>query len=248
MRFLIQIIFLSFLLSACRPQQLFMESAIPYTGPEVIQVDEYEHVLQSDDKVIVSVWGHDELGVGSTFSVYSSTLEQGKYISINQQGNISLPLIGTVELAGLTLREANLYLKQLFSRYVKSPIVYIRVLSLQVSVIGEVNVPGNYELDKERTSLLSVLASAQGMTKFADKENIRIMRTHDDGELEEININLTDRTTLFRTDLSLRSRDVVYVPERPGKYFEESLSGKIVPLVGILGSVAITLSLLNRRE
>ena len=42
------------------------------------------------------VWGHDELGVGSSFSVYSSTLEQGKFISIDKSGEITLPLIGKV--------------------------------------------------------------------------------------------------------------------------------------------------------
>lgn len=232
-------------LSACTPQWLFQPKELGYTGPETILVEPYEHILQPSDKIILSVWGHDELGVGSAFSVFSSTLEQGKYIAIDARGEITLPLIGEVKISELSAREADLYLTSLFSKYLKDPIVYLRILSLEVTVIGEINTPANYQLDKEPFSLLELVGEAGGFTEYADPSKVRILRTHPDGSLEEMFFDLTDRDVLFLQDLSLRSRDVIYVPERRAKQFEQTVSGKIVPIVGAIGSIALILSIIN---
>ncbi|MEM6803927.1 MAG: polysaccharide biosynthesis/export family protein [Bacteroidota bacterium] len=213
-----------------------MEKTIPIS-------DNHEHIIQMDDKITISVWGHDELGVGSSFSVYSSTLEQGKYISIDKSGEITLPLIGKVKLEGLTAREADLYIRQLYSKYVKNPIVYLRVLSHSVTVLGEVSSPGNYLIDKQQKSLLELIGDAGGFSKYANKREIKILRKHPDGELEEIDVDLTNIETLYTTDLALRSRDIIYVPERKTKELESVVSGKVVPIVGVLGSLALIWSL-----
>lgn len=211
----------------------------------MLKVEPFEHVLQPDDKIIISIWGHDDLGVGSTFSVYSSTLEQGKYLSIDARGEVTLPLIGAVEIKNLTAREANLYLTKLFSKFIKDPIVYLRILSLSVTVLGEVATPGSYFIDEERKTLLEIIGDAGGFTNYADLSKVRILRTYADQSLEELYFDLTDRDVLFLQDLGLRSNDVIYVPERRAKQFEQTVSGKLVPVVGALGSLALILSILN---
>ncbi len=235
-------------LSACTPQWMFQEKELPYTGPSMVKIEPFEHVLQPDDKIIISIWGHDELGVGSTFSVYSSTLEQGKYLSIDARGEVTLPLIGEVKIANLTSREANLYLTKLLSKYIKDPIVYLRILSLSVTVLGEVATPGTYLVDEERKTLLEIIGDAGGFTNYADIAAVRILRTHPDQSLEELNFDLTDKDVLFLQDLGLRSNDVVYVPERRSKQFEQTVSGKLVPVVGALGSLALILSIINANK
>ncbi|MFK7921831.1 MAG: polysaccharide biosynthesis/export family protein, partial [Bacteroidia bacterium] len=146
--------------SACTPQWLFQPKELGYTGPETVTVEPHEHILQPSDKIILSVWGHDELGVGSAFSVFSSTLEQGKFIAIDARGEITLPLIGEVKISDLSAREADLYLTKLFSKYLKDPIVYLRILSLEVTLIGEVRTPANYQLDKEPFSIIELIGEA----------------------------------------------------------------------------------------
>ena len=244
--FTYSIFILALLFQACTPQWLFQPKDLPYEGVKKIVKNEYEHILGPDDKITISVWGHDELGVGSSFSVYSSTLEQGKYITIDTQGEITLPLIGKVEIQGLTAREADLYIRQLYAKYVKNPIVYLRVLSHTVTMLGEVNTPGNYFIDKQNKSLIEIIADAGGFTNYADKTQIRIIRQDIQGNITEIPIDLTDIETLYRSDLSLRSKDVIYIPEKRSKQFEQVVTGKIVPVVGVIGSVALLLSLVNR--
>lgn len=233
------------LCQSCTPQLLFQRKQVPLYQSWPNMDAYYEHVIQSDDKITLSIWGHDELGVGSSFSVYSSTLESGKYIVIDQQGEVSLPLIGKVRLAGLTAREADLFLNKLYSKYVKSPIIYLRVLNHMVSIFGEVASPGNYTLVKQQTPLIEILGEAGGFTKYADKSSIKILRYHQDKEWEEIFIDLTDIETLNHSSLILRSKDLIYIPERKTKVREQIIGSTLVPVVGILGSLAITISLLK---
>ena len=242
------ILFVCLMQTACTPQWLFQHKEYDVAVSPKIKEIPYEHILQPDDKIILSIWGHDDLGVGSSFSVYSSTLDQGKYISIDNQGEITLPLIGKVELAGLTAREADLYIARLYSKYLKNPIVYLRALNNTITLLGEVSTPGNYVLDKQRKSLLEVVGDAGGFTKYADKSQIKILRRHPNADIEEIIIDLTEIETLYTTDISLRSRDVIYIPERRAKQFESVVSGKIAPVVGVIGSVAILLSLIQSNK
>ena len=65
-----------------------------------------EKVLSPGDKISLSVWGHDELSVGSVHSVYSIPEEAGKWLQIDESGDANLPQIGKVKLEGLTLLKA----------------------------------------------------------------------------------------------------------------------------------------------
>ncbi|MEL6676475.1 MAG: polysaccharide biosynthesis/export family protein [Bacteroidota bacterium] len=235
------------LFPACTPQLLFQKQEGQQLTDQVTLADLEEHILQQEDKITISIWGHEELGVGSQFSVYSSTLEQGKYISINARGEVTLPLVGTVEIAGLTVREADLYLRKLYSKYVHNPIIYLRILDHRVTILGEVRNPGNYSLDRQQKSLIEVIGDAGGLTDFADADAIIIVRHTETGGKKEIKVDLTLMETLYTQDLSLHSRDIIYVPERRAKQFERTVSGKVVPVVGALASIALILSILNNQ-
>lgn len=229
--------------AGCTPQWMFQHKNGYISDGGSVMSDNHEHIIQMDDKITISVWGHDELGVGSSFSVYSSTLEQGKFIAIDKSGEITLPLIGKVKLEGLTAREADLYIRQLYSKYIKNPIVYLRVLSHSVTILGEVSSPGNYLIDKQEKTLLELVGDAGGFSKFANKKKIIILRKDLDDNLEEIKVDLTDIETLFAQDLAVRSRDVIYIPERRSKELESVVTGKVVPIVGVVGSLALIYSL-----
>ncbi|RMG16698.1 MAG: polysaccharide export protein [Bacteroidetes bacterium] len=234
------------LYSGCTPQLLFQHkdypSALDLSVPEPV----YEHVLEPDDKIIISVWGHEELGVGSAFGVYSSNEAFGKYISINQQGEITLPLLGDVRLAGLTVREANLYLRQLYAKYISHPIVYLRVLNHSVTLLGEVRTPGNYEIDREQKSVVEVIGQAGGFTDYADASAVKLLRKNQKGEVEEYVIDLTDIESLYLSNLHVQNRDILYVPERRNKQFEKVVSGLLVPIVGVLGTASLIFSVIKK--
>ena len=163
--------------TGCTPQLMFQEKedattfqarALPPTPPPP--------TFKAGDKITLSVWGHEELGVGSTFSVYNSTVESGKYIMLDETGSFELPLVGKVSLEGLSIREANLLLEGKYGKYLRDPIIRLRVLGRKATVLGEVNAPGNYELMAENYSLFEIIGDAAGFTDYADLRQVTIIR------------------------------------------------------------------------
>jgi len=116
-----------------------------------------------DDVIEIAVW--DNAAIGRTSLV-------------RPDGKISLPLLHDVLVAGLTPMQLQSWLTQALSGYVKSPQVSVivrEVHSLKVSVIGEVKTPGSYPMT-QRSTILEVLAMAGGLTTFAKKSGIVLIR------------------------------------------------------------------------
>lgn len=138
---------------------------------------------------------------------------------ISADGNITFPLLGTVEVAGLAVREVEDKIRGLLKEdYLVAPqvIVYIEQYSpKQVSVIGWVNKPGKYDMFPEReTTVLEAIAMAGGFHKEANVNATRILRT-EDGEEKTILIKVKDITQKGEKDkdIPLKPNDVVFVPE-----------------------------------
>lgn len=231
--------------TSCTPQLMFQQKeGATIDAPVPLPPAKKDHILKAGDKITLSVWGHEELGVGSTFSVYNSTVESGKYIILDEKGEIDLPLIGKIKLQGLNIREANLLLEGRYGKFIHDPIIRLRVLSRQVTILGEVNAPGNYELSAIDNNLMEMVGEAAGFTDYADLRNVTIVRRKGN-EQEKLHFDLTDEETLFMVDLTLRDRDLIYVPERRGKEADK-VTGRLVPIAGLIGSAVVLISVLRR--
>lgn len=143
---------------------------------------------------------------------------------VSASGEIRLPLIGTVSLAGLTLREAESRLRERFiggGFYVNPQII----LSLQeytersVSVLGQVNKPDQVQLAPEAESigLAQAITYAGGLTRLAKADAIQVVRTATDGRekrfVVDLNAYLGHRNGAA-SQFELQPGDIVFVPER----------------------------------
>jgi len=138
---------------------------------------------------------------------------------ISADGNITFPLLGTVHVAGFTIREVEAKLKELLmADYLVAPqvIVYIEEYRhRQVSVIGWVNTPGKYDMFPEReTTVLEAIAMAGGFHINANINGTKILRT-ENGEEITIIVKVKDITQKGEKDkdILLKPNDVVFVPE-----------------------------------
>ncbi|HEU5022198.1 MAG TPA: polysaccharide biosynthesis/export family protein [Bryobacteraceae bacterium] len=126
--------------------------------------------LGSGDEVAIWALGAEEIGTHP--------------FRIDLSGNIDVPLAGRIHAAGLTVDQLHAELvKQLHSQ-LKDPQVTVSVTELRsqpISVMGEVNKPGMYQLQGEKT-LLEVLSLAEGVKADAGNK-VRISRQVDEGEL-----------------------------------------------------------------
>ena len=132
---------------------------------------------------------------------------------VDSEGYIDFPVLGKIKVEGLTREEiAKLIKDELISKnLVKDPIVTVDYMNLFVSVLGEVNSPGKYYLDKDCTTLLDVISQAGDLTIYGQRENIKVLR-NENGEQKVYVVNLCSNNELMNSPAYyLQQNDIVYV-------------------------------------
>ena len=159
-----------------------------------------EYRIGPADVLHVSVWKNEALS---------------RSIPVRPDGKISLPLVNDVQAAGLTPMELRERLAQKLSDYMPNPeisVIVEEVHSYSVSVIGEVNAPGHYEL-KSHATVLSVLAQAGGFTEFASRSRVAVLRPDGQG-MRRIRFDYDKVVTSSdaQGNVLLQPGDIVLVP------------------------------------
>ncbi len=131
---------------------------------------------------------------------------------VSNQGTIRFPVIGFIEVQGLTNLELAAKLEEEITRYVKDPLVNVRNMNFQISVLGEVANPGTFVIDpdQDHLSLPKALGLAGDLLLTGKRKEILVMR-EENGVTTHAYLDLTDPTTLDSPYYNLRQNDVVYV-------------------------------------
>jgi polysaccharide export outer membrane protein len=159
-----------------------------------------EYVIGEADILHINVWKEAELS---------------QTVVVRPDGNISLPLINEIRASGLTPIELQRQLVDKFRKYVVDPEVAVTVVEIRsksVYITGEVSKPGAYPIFTP-TSVLQLIARAGGLTQFADRKRIFILRQEPQGQ-ERYRFDYGDviRGRNTEQDIILRSGDTVVVP------------------------------------
>jgi len=173
-------------------------------------------------------------------SVTTASLDIFGYL-VDQGGNINLPLVGEVKVAGLTKTEAIELLQNKINFFLsEKPIVNIRVLNFKITVMGEVNRPGVYTVTDERISIPQALGMAGDLTIYGERNSIQLRRT-ENGENKAYIIDLT-ATDIFESPYYyLRQNDLLYVSPNKTRAGVSTYNQNLPLLVSII-SVTITLA------
>ena len=159
------------------------------------------------------------LGPGDTIEILvEGDHDLTRTTTIKPDGSIDLPLVGEVTAAGRTTSQLAAELIRLYSKYLRAPSITVAVHELRVdriSVLGQVNKPGEYPI-RPGATILDVLASAGGPTDRADLTKATIMREETGGRADPIEVNLLEA---FAKDakndspaVKLLPGDVLFVP------------------------------------
>ncbi len=190
----------------------------------------FEYKIVPNDRVSIIIYKHPELSPSTLGNI---TSDRG--ILINSKGDIRLPLVKTIHLAGLTQTEAQEKIEERFKRYIKSPDVYFEVLNKRAYVIGEVNNPGEVELINEKLTLIQLISKAGDFRDSANKQAIMILRSGKDRINSEI-VNLTDFNSLKTANLMIKPNDIVYVLPKDMKAFNVKVD-EINPVFRLISNI-----------
>ena len=134
---------------------------------------------------------------------------------VRPDGKISLPLVNDVQVTGLTPMELREVLIAKMKDFIPSPEVSVIVSdpkNCKISVIGEVARPGRYEL-RSRTTMLDLLAMVGGVTQFAARSRIVVIRRDETGQKKiPFNYNRALSADPEQDNFYLQPNDIVVVP------------------------------------
>lgn len=164
-----------------------------------------DYTLQPGDLIEMQVFQEDDLK---------------RDVRISQEYTVTLPLIGTVDLQGKTVRQAQQMIQDLYNKnYLVNPQVNLLVLEYAprtVNVLGAVNKAGTVDFPPEQPmNLLDAITKAGGFSRLADRSKVKLTRTLPDGTTKSYIIDADDIIKGKSKDQwPLKKDDVIYVPER----------------------------------
>jgi len=164
-----------------------------------------DYTLQASDLIEVQVFQEDDLT---------------RDVRLSQEYTVTLPLIGTVNLKGKTVRQACDLIRDLYNKdYLVNPQVSIIVkeyAARTVNVLGAVNLAGAVSFPPEQPMyLLDAIAKAGGFSRLADRTKVKLTRAESDGKVDAYIIDADDIIQgKSKETWPLQKDDTIYVPER----------------------------------
>lgn len=229
------------LFTSCRTYNLIENKTGPMDKAVFSYDANYQYKIRKDDKISISVWGEDNLSVGSVYGIYNSNEVYGKWLLVDINGNIEVPRIGTKNVLGKTIPELKEEIKNEMTKWLVTPIVDVKVLNKEITILGEVRNPNTIQVDKDKNNLFEMISKTGGFDFYANLKAIKILRQ--EGENVKVtNIDLTKSDDILNTNILLHPGDIVIVPSKKNKEFDKRIS-TIIPFTTTVSAAAIIMGL-----
>lgn len=222
---------------------------------------ENEFKLEPDDRLSISITALDPTTVAPfnlplvnfsspTDQTINTTPSLQTYL-IDADGYIKLPVIGKVMAKGLTQGELADTLTQRIEQFVDNPVVIVNIAGSRVTMLGEVNRPGNVYFSDNQYSIIDGLGAVGDLTLYGQRENILLIR-EENGQRVSHHIDLTSKDLFNSPYFYLKQHDVVYVAPNEAKkknssysqasQYNISLTSTLVSVASVIVSLVIAFS------
>ena len=220
------------------------------------RLDEAETLIQKNDmlSVYISSLNPEASAVfnapnsqATTTSTTTGSASAGGYL-VNTDGNIQIPILGNIKAAGLTKKQlkADITNSIIDKKLLIDPIVTIRHLNYEVTVIGEVSRPTVINVPNEKISLLKALGIAGDITVFGKKDNVMLIREIE-GKRKVKRIDLNSNNFLTSPYYYLQPNDIIYVEANKFKVINANRNQQLLPtILSGLSIIAIVITTLFR--
>jgi polysaccharide export outer membrane protein len=164
--------------------------------------------------------------------------EFNETVVVRPDGKISMQPVGDIKVTGMTPAELSEIIAETYSSIIKNPEVTVIVRSFggyQVYVLGEVNSPGEFPIQRNLT-VLQTIAQAGGQKESANMKSVLLMRRDKNGVItaKRVDLSGTSPGIMKKNDIFVEAYDIIYVPKtfiaNVNMFVDQALSGIIKPL------------------
>lgn len=256
-KFLNLLFFLSLIsLFSCRSSKdlIFMKDLPNNDSFDGLPLEATEHILKAGDILYISIKtmnaevnalfnpeANMEANTGTGYQKYTSP--SGAYLygfEIAPDGNINLPMLGKIPVAGTNLLEAESLVQKKADEFINDAVVKVKLLNFKVTVEGEVKNPGVYYNYNNSFTVLEALAMANGNTDYATIKKVMVVRPGN-GKNNSYMLDLSSKKIFDSEGFYLQPNDYVIVQPDHHKNFQ--LNGQAYSL--FISSVSVLLAVLG---
>lgn len=203
---------------------VYLQDVVPLKQQVIEQ--KYEVYIHNDDLLAIMVNSKNpELALPFnmpmvTYQLGSQSAPQQRVLGylVDTNGDIDFPILGKLHVAGLTRLQLTDLIKQrlIEEDLIKDPIVTVQFLNYKVSVMGEVNRPGSFNISGDRITLLEALSMAGDLTIYGRRDRVAVIREKD-GKRTILFHDLRSADIFNSPCYYLQQNDIVYVEPNKAK-------------------------------
>ena len=228
----IKIVILILILQSCTPMSKITYLNNTQLGEWDVSPVPPKHHLEIGDILMVKVISRNEES-NNLFNLEANTNSANTVLTaanlylngftISQEGTIDIPNVGKVFVLNQTLEEAEATISLKAEEFLINPFVIVKLANFQFTILGEINVPGNYPVYKEGLTIYDAIAMAGGMNDYGNLKKVKIVRSAKNKK-QVYDIDLTSGNILSSDFFYLRNNDLIYIQPLKFKGFRKSQS------------------------
>lgn len=248
------------LVTSCKPKQNMIYMSNNNFQQEVSQA-RYEGLrIQEGDMLEIIVTALDDLAVKPfNRTTMQKTGEEGNaggnarlgdnQYQVTSDGYIPFPVLGNVYCKGMTKQQLKTELDSRLKQYLTDPVVTVRHLNFNISILGDVGSPGQKTSSTERLNIFQALALAGDMRDSANRTNVKLIRySEESGKDITYNLDLSETSIVNSPYYYLQQNDILYVEPDKNKQIAANTTnpnrGLFLQLMGVvLGLVTFVIAL-----
>jgi polysaccharide export outer membrane protein len=242
------LIFMLFILSSCVPikKQVYLQIQEDSAKSQYINQKLMDYRLRPGNNLHIRIISFEEevtdyfnMGMSESGNIYYDAAIYLTSYSVNDSGYIEMPFLGKVQVMGLTVNEIKEKIQERIGEYLNKTMVVVKLVNYNVTIVGEVNRPGQYKIYQDNLNIFEVLGMAGDLTTYAKRDDVLLIRKDLKGS-KTYRINLLADNLLESPYYFMLPDDIVYVKPVKGRNF----AFEAFPYALLISSISLVIALI----
>lgn len=206
--------------------------------------------IRPNDQLFIQVISDDPMNVAflnlisaERMSISSGNMELVTYL-VDEEGKIAYPQLGEIKVAGLMVSEIRDLLQKEVNRYLDNASVFVKHVNRTLTVLGEVQRPGQQPMAKNQLTIFEALGSAGDITDYGNRKNVKLIRETNQGTFVA-EVNLTNPDIVYSPHYYILPHDVLYVEPEKKVYGAKTMpyTTPISTLLSVISTILLVISI-----